>query len=291
MSFVYAEKYYDNSLERESTRIFCDTRVSLGNFSGAHFSSQSKPIIEQWGIIKSTICNPNLCVSFAGNNIGCAAQLFRQLADAPFEYKDVVNYALEIHQRADQLDDCEFLITYYNEGRFHIDCVKNGSAYTNRDFDWIGSEEAHKAFQRYRLTHTKKDEHVTKYSSSAFGDVVSGCKDDSVGGFPIEVRYRFDKESFSYCNSSVFTTSKPQLLLPGESLKFPELAQDGGFSYETTGDSIYTLLIRINQLDYILCYSRSIRSELFPANNPNLFGLMLPMRVRMNQESQAFNID
>ena len=68
MSFIYAEKYGEDDSDRESIRILCDTKVTPGRFTSAHFSEVEADFVKKYGIVKSTICCPELCVSFAGNN-------------------------------------------------------------------------------------------------------------------------------------------------------------------------------------------------------------------------------
>lgn len=290
MSFAYAEKNDDPIAGGERPAIYCDTKITLGDYSGAHFPGSTRELINKWGIIKSTICNPNLCITFAGNNIMYAAQLFQKLSEKPFEYSDVVKYALEIHKRAGDVNDIEFLITYHDDNRFQIDCVKDGEAFIDCKTAWIGSPEAHEAFQRYRSMCNPGTERASRYTTSAFADVVAGCKDTSVGGFPIKVHYSDEKNEFCYSNRYTFFDSKSQLVKAGETIQFHMSARDGGYSYEIISDSLFAVLISIDQLDHMILYSRNLRSAPISANDPCLFGLMLPMRVITNDNGELVNI-
>lgn len=101
MSFVFAEKYKASWSETERLDIHCDTRIVKESISGAHFSAKQRSFIEQYGIVKSTIIAPEICISFAGNDILYATKLFRKLYDRQsFSRQDVVSLAYEIHQSA-----------------------------------------------------------------------------------------------------------------------------------------------------------------------------------------------
>ena len=81
MSFIYAEKYRDENVGVESVRILCDTKIIPDENTSMHFSEVQCDCVTKYGIVKSTICNPQLCVSYAGNNILFAARLFSKLRD------------------------------------------------------------------------------------------------------------------------------------------------------------------------------------------------------------------
>ena len=214
----------------------------------------------------------------------------KKMLGKPFEYSDVVKYALEIHKRAGNVNDIEFLITYHDDNRFQIDCVKDGEAIIDCKTAWIGSPEAHEAFQRYRSMCNPGTERASRYTISAFADVVAGCKDTSVGGFPIRVHYSNEKNAFCYSNHYAIIDSKTQLVKAGETIKFHMSARDGGYSYEVISDSLFGVLISIDQLDHMILYSRNLRSATISANDPCLFGLMLPMRVITNDNGELVNI-
>ena len=70
MSFIYAEKYSVDESRRKSIRVLCDTKVTPNNYSAANFSNVSYDLIMNhgYGIIKSTIICPKICVSLAGTD-------------------------------------------------------------------------------------------------------------------------------------------------------------------------------------------------------------------------------
>ena len=151
MSFVFAEQYDFSEAGTENIHIFCDTRIELLDSAGAHFSNIEKDFIEKYGMIKSTIIAPEFCISFAGNNIIYASTLFRRLEEKNiFDRNDVIDLAYSIHMQAESEDEIEFIISCFEDGEFHIDCIKNRNKYLDCSSAWIGSPIAFKYFQERR---------------------------------------------------------------------------------------------------------------------------------------------
>ena len=278
MSFIYAEKYRDNDSEHETVQIFCDTKITPNNYTSACLSNIGYDLVRKYGIVKSTICCPELCVSFAGNNILYASKLFKKLKDiGSFEAEEVSNYAFHLHLGAESQNDIEFVIAYFsNDHHIHIDCVKNGKLEKDVTLAHIGSEDAFSAFQEARL---QGNCDAVEQTDFAFRSVVDGCKDDSVGGRAIKVVYDHQYNSFIYQWSRSFCTSKPQTVAPGESIVFHTSASDGGYSYEVVHKDIENVLFSIDQMKPDILYSRRFRIDSKDADNPLLFGLMMPMLV------------
>lgn len=284
MSFIYAEKYREDDSDRESIRILCDTKVTPGRFTSAHFSEAEADLVKKYGIVKSTICCPELCVSFAGNNTLYASELFRQLNDmGSFETEDVSSYALRIHQEAPSQDDIEFIVAYFLNGQIHIDCVKNGKLERDCLFAHVGSEEAFHDFQRVRLSSSGDP---AKQTSLAFADVVAGCIDDTVGGRAIGVSYDYEINSFVYQWRRAFHTEKSQTVALGEPIVFYSSASDGGYSYEVVHMDIENVLFIIDQMEPEILYSRRFRVDSRDVDNPHLFGMMLPMLAKPNEKGE-----
>ena len=55
---------------------------------------------------------------------------------------------------------------------------------------------------------------------------------------------------------------------------------DGGFSFEQVPFSLADLMLKIDQMDSAILYSRRLRMSDSDMRNPQLFSLMLPMLVR-----------
>jgi len=56
-------------------------------------------------------------------------------------------------------------------------------------------------------------------------------------------------------------------------------AQDGGFSFEQIPVTLEDLLLKIDQMEPVILYSRRLRMCDRDRNNPQLFSLMLPMLI------------
>lgn len=213
MSFIYAEKYRDENVGVESVRIICDTKIIPDEYTSMQFSKVQSDCVSKYGIVKSTICNPQLCISYAGNNILFAARLFSKLWDMKsFENDEVSAIALDVHNEAAALhstddpnryDDVEFPITYYHNGNFHIERVRQGTIERDLLLANIGSKDAFEVFQKGRLS---LGGNVSKHTESVFQDVVAGCKDDSVGGRVVEIEYR--DEVGTFFRHSIFSPTR-----------------------------------------------------------------------------------
>ena len=277
MSFIYAEKYPDNDSGRELVRILCDTKISLDEYSSTNFSKATLDLVSKYGIVKSTICCPELCVSFAGNNIAYASKLFEKLFELKgFEPEDVADYALDIHNKG-KINDIEFIITYVSNGKITIDYVKNGTIDKDVQVAHIGSEEAFRTFRKLRLS---SGADPTTQTERAFHNVVNGCSDETVGGRAIEVVYNYSDNSFEYNWQRSYNTSKSQNIKSGDPIILYTSASDGGYSYEIVHADIENALFVIDQMEPAILYSRRYRVDSTDTNNKNLYGLMLPMLVK-----------
>ena len=284
MSFIYAEKYREADSNREAVRILCDTKVSSDNHSQSNFSKAAYELILKYGIVKSTICCPDLCVSFAGNNTIYATKLFEQLDKMKaFEVEDVSDYAFALHKGTPNINDIEFIITYFSNDQIHIDCIKNGVLKRDIPLAHIGSEDAFRDFQKIRLS---AGSDVAAQTNRAFHEVVAGCKDATVGGRAVEVTYDYQSNSFAYRWKRAFYSSKDQTVNPGDSIVFYTSASDGGYSYEIEQKDIENVLFIIDQMKCSILYSRRFRVESSDVTNRNLFGLMMPMLVEVKDNGE-----
>ena len=57
-------------------------------------------------------------------------------------------------------------------------------------------------------------------TASAFIDVVQGCSDNSVGGFPIVAGYSLTDKAMEYRNCYTIQSSKSAIVSPGETIPF-----------------------------------------------------------------------
>ena len=281
MSFIYAEKYSDKDSNIEFVRIMCDTKVTPNNYTRSNFSKTAYDLIMKYGLVKSTICCPELCISYAGNNTVYATKLFTQLNDMKtFEVENVSEYAFELHKKAQKKNDIEFIVSYFLNGQIHIDCIKDGLFERDVTMAHIGSEKAFEEFQCVRLS---TDGDVARQTMHAFHEVVSNCSDETVGGNAIGVIFDYQSNCFVYCWERAFCSSKLQTVEPGKNIAFYMSASNGGYSYEIEHKDIENVMITIDQMKSAVLYSRRFRLDGSDLKNPNLFGLMMPMLVETNE--------
>lgn len=277
MSFCYAE--INKEIDPANVSIYTDTKIGLGNYSGASFSPIRRSMVEKYGVVKCTICNNNLCIAFAGNNIKLATMLFKRLSNLKtFELVDVAEYALSLHKEAESVDSIEFIIAYYEEGTFHLDCVKNNTIKRDVPNCYIGSVEAFKSFQMIRYENKSKEQSIKEYTDRAFRDVVDGCSDDSVGGFVIRTIFNNITGSFEYGYSYEVFNPGPIMVKAGEAIPFYTDAQNGNYSAYIEPISIEECMLNIEQMGTKILYSRHRRFD-DEINNDTLFGLMLPLEI------------
>ncbi len=290
MSFVYAEKYSEAGFDSELFHVLCDTKTILTDYAGANLSAVGCDMLSKYGIVKSTICCPELCISFAGSNISYAAKLFKQLENMrSFELEEVPNLALSIHREAPSQNDIEFIISTYQNDTVHIDCIKERTIYKDVPNAHIGSENAFRRFQELRIRQdnaNQVDEPAYKHTTRAFQTVVDGGADDTVGGITVSVIFDYQDRSFIYGWERAFYTSKPQIVQPGEAISFHLSASDGGYSHEIVPIDLQNVLCVLDQMNPRILYSRNFRLDSSDLENPHLSGLMMPMLVKVNEKGE-----
>ena len=290
MSFVYAEKYREAGFDSELFHVLCDTKTILTDYAGANLSAVGCDMLSKYGIVKSTICCPELCVSFAGSNISYAAKLFKQLENMrSFELDEVSDLALSIHRGASSRNDIEFIVSSYQNDAVHIDCIKENTIYKDVPNAHIGSENAFRRFQELRIRQdnaNRVDEPAYKRTTRAFQSVVDGGIDDTVGGITVSVIFDYQDKSFIYGWERAFYTSKPQIVQPGEAISFHLSASDGGYSHEIVPIDLQNILCVVDQMNPCILYSRNFRLDSSDIENPHLSGLMMPMLVKVNEKGE-----
>lgn len=65
---------------------------------------------------------------------------------------------------------------------------------------------------------------------------------------------------------------------------------DGGFSFEQVPFSLEDLMLKIDQMDSAILYSRRLRMNDRDMRNPQLFSLMLPMLVRKDHNGSWIRV-
>lgn len=278
MSFVYAEKVPKlDSYSEETIKVYCDTKVSTENNIGAGVSRKLQKQLQNYGIIKTTIICPEFCISYAGNNAFLASKLFHKLYEMGVFFRgDVLREAYDVHITAEDPSDIEFIVCSIEEGSLHIDCIKDNKLNMDVPFAWLGSFEAFYSFQGHRL---RRKEPIQKNSSQAFRDVVSGCVDDTVGGFPVSIQYYHSDKSFEYVEEYGFVSNKEQVVALGEDIVFYTSERAGGMSYRTIPMGVGSVIFDIDQMQSAILYSRDHRYDNKLDTGEHLFGIMLPMQI------------
>ncbi len=278
MTFVYAE-IIDDLLWVHS-----DTKIKLDDHYPNTYSPEQSQLIRKYGIVKTTLICPELSISFAGNNIFLASELFRKLCEKRrFETSDVIKMAMDIHMSS-KPDDIEFIIASCEDGKLSLHCIKNRELDSGCLIAWIGSPSAHNEFQKIR--NERNEGRASDRTHSAFLNVVNGCSDDTVGGFAISVGYDKSQNCMKYSEVATFQSSKPQTVQPGEIVQFHLSASDGGFTIRQIPISCDELLIAIDQIEPCILYTRSRRCNKEDLENERLFFLMLPMLIRQNENCE-----
>lgn len=280
MSFVYVEK--NTVMDQEIITIHSDTKIGLFDDSKTNFSIEEIDLIKKYGIVKFSIIGSTICIAFAGNKIFLAAKLFAKLYEMKtFSVEEAVERAFAVHSGASNYSDIEFIICSADDSILRIDCVKDGDIQNNCSSAWLGSYDAFQDFQRIRFSDpTKKPKEMTDI---AFQSVVQSCGDDSVGLFHVSATYRPDLKCFWYSERSGFFSGKDQIVKQGEAIKFFLDPSDGGFSYHQFPCNLESFIVKIDQMEPMILFSRAHRLLESNCYNPNLFGLMLPMLIKQKE--------
>lgn len=274
MSFVYAEKH-NGTLD-----MHCDTKIGLDSFAGASFSQDQKNVIHKYGIVKITLICSEIGIAFAGNNIYLASKLFSQLYEKRIiTTQDVVDMAYDIHMN-EKKDDIEFIVASCEADNLSLHCIKEHELYKDCPVAWIGSAVAHREFQKIRLENNRGN--ASDITDIAFLSIVQSCSDNTVGGFHISAGYNSTTKTLGYRECKTFQTSKPQMVQAGETVRFYMDSAEGGFSFEQIPFSLEDLMLKIDQMDLAILYSRRLRMSDRDMRNHQLFSLMLPMLVRQD---------
>jgi len=275
MSFIYAEKVND------SLNIFSDTKIGFKDDIGLSYSKEQAELVRTFGIVKTIILSPEFSISFAGNNISLASKLCLMLRDKrEFTTQEALDIAFYIHNNAKE-NDIEFIIASCKNHTLSLNCIKNHELSKDVQIAWIGSKEAHREFQKLRNENNKGL--ASNRTSTAFLEVVNGCKDDTVGGFPISARYNAYTNTITYSECCTIQSSKSQTVKAGEAFKFFLANEDGGFSYQQIPLSVEEVILSIDQMDKNILYSRCQRGNAEDQKDDKLFGMMLPMLIEKKE--------
>lgn len=292
MSFCYAEKvsYETESGCLESAHVLCDTKIDIGGAFKSNWNTETRNNLKRYGLAKTIIIDSRTCLSFAGNDIALVHKLLEWLEkNGPCDLENFVNKAFEVHVDSDDLNDIELLILAKEDDDelVEIISIKEGQISRNCDSAWIGSYDAFRYLQSVR--HSKNE--AEEITTSDFCDVIWGCNDETVGGFPLEVRFYGDH--FEYSCGLFTQISKPQVVKPGENVVLIGNAEDGGFTISFC-DCGREPLLSFAQNNTSILYTRKYRYCDLDSYNPATKYLLLPFPVDLRtvqcSDSQASSI-
>ncbi len=286
MSFIYVYKKYDPIRKKDKIEIHSDTKINTTDCTFMNFSRAQLGVINQYGIVKSTIICPEICISYAGNNIFYASELFKRLSQkCCFERSDVIDIAYEIHMKAKSKDDIEFIITSYENDVLRIDCIKEREKELDCPFAWIGSYNTYRSFRQKCI---EEDNTKARSIYNYFNDVINLTSDSSVGGFHMVAGFDYDSMSFQYIWNYQSIIERSHYVEAGESIRLYDDSANGGYTAETIPYSISNVIVEIKQVMLGILFSREFRMEASDIENDQLFGLMLPMLVKREDEQGAW---
>lgn len=277
MSFVYAVKFpiECDGQTRKCTHIYSDTKISLYGAIKSNWGDKTRRAVERYGLIKSIIISPNCCISFAGNNIALAHQLLETLYETKeFSEEELLYHAFKIHSEHDP-DDVEFIICLASEdGETEIISIKEHKIERNRPSAWIGSYDAFRTLQEYRFDNLT----LSNYYSCAFTHAIYHCGDETVGGFPIHVRFDEYKKEFEYAERLVSASERIQELLSGMQIKLGGTAAEGAYTAHFIASN-EDVIIEFEQAHVTLLYTRKYRLQDEDTSNPYTRHFLLPIVI------------
>ena len=279
MSFVFAE--ITDYAGVESLKVLCDTKIDVSKSLNS-YSQETRVLVDKYGMVKTTILCPEISISFAGNNIYLASKLFGEMAKKVFfSTMDVIDCAKRIHLNANA-DEIEFIVMSCEDGCMSLWCIKNRRVYSNVQSCWIGSNKAFNEFQKERLSNN--DGKASDRTTMAFTKVVQSGVDECVGGVPVVAGYDINIGGIAFSYNYSLYSVKEQVVAPHDVMKYYLASEDGGFSYHQIPVSCEEVMVVIEQMKPAILYSRSKRCKKEDSDNPQLFGLMLPMLIVENED-------
>ena len=283
MSFIYAIKFpYDNfGQERENVQIFSETMITPRDTNGFQWGKRTLELVKRYGLIKSMILSPKCCFSFAGNDIRYAnIFLDRLYKKRNCSDKELIELAFSVHKEAGS-DAIEFIIcTADDEDRLTITCIKDGTVHYNCSVAWLGDKNVFERLQQLRLLDEEKN--IFAAFKLAIEKSQQPEKEDgrfSVGGFIVQVMYRFSEHRFVYPFHFDTHVEREQTVKPGEDIRLFAPAEDGGYT-ATCRDSTKDFIIDLEQPNITIAYTDRYRYAEPDSINSSTNHLMLPMLIQ-----------
>ena len=283
MSFIYATKcpYDDFGQERENVQIFSETMITPRDTNGFQWGKRTLELVKRYGLIKSMILSPKSCFSFAGNDIRYAnIFLDRLYKKRNCSDEELIELAFSVHKEAGP-DAIEFIIcTADDEDHLTITCIKDGKVYPNCSVAWLGDKNVFERLQQLRLLDEEKN------ISAAFKLAIEKSQQPekeegrfSVGGFIVQVMYRFSEHRFVYPFHFETHVEREQTVKPGEDIRLFAPAEDGGYT-ATCRDSTKDFIIDLEQPNMTIAYTDRYRYAEPDSINSSTNHLMLPLLIQ-----------
>ena len=283
MSFIYATKvpYDDSGQERENVQIFSETMITPRDTNGFQWGKRTLELVKRYGLIKSMILSPKCCFSFAGNDIRYAnIFLDRLYKKRNCSDEELIELAFSVHKEAGS-DAIEFIIcTADDEDRLTITCIKDGTVHYNCSVAWLGDKNVFERLQQLRLLDEEKN--IFAAFKLAIEKSQQPEKEDgrfSVGGFIVQVMYRFSEHRFVYPFHFETHVEREQTVKPGEDIRLFAPAEDGGYT-ATCRDSTKDFIIDLEQPKITIAYTDRYRYAEPDSINSSTNHLMLPMLLQ-----------
>ena len=295
MSFIYA-------INDVIFSIMSDTKIGIKDDLLKLWNSESeKRLVTQMGLMKSIIVSPNIVICYAGNNINKAAELMRNVTNSLDNLEEIIGVAFKIHTSSEE-EAIEFIIAYCDETSRELISVKNQHIIRNCKVAWLGSWDAYNEFKgleskisisdvkdKKTITYLKNGE-VSEGNISeevervykieeCFSHVVSSGFDPTVGGMAVRIRAMEGENKFQYMAGMNATASNwPQLLQPGESIRFFQGADKGSFCYNIY-QSCLNFCCYVYEANCGIVYTDEV------IYSEDLEGLKFPKIYKMNKQS------
>lgn len=260
MSFAYANMHNFGQVSKNvnQIRVYSDTKITLPPTSQLKWNTLTEAAVREYGICKTHIYQHRYCISFAGNDIRRASELFMAIErDGCESFDFLVELALNIHVNSESEDDIEFILCAAENdcGLSEIACVKEGEQRRNCESAWIGSYEAFRVLQGARLCGEKYEKNAS-ITIEQFFDAVHSCNDETVGGQVIVASTIGGRFEYGYCFYSA--AERIQHVPSGETVSLVHSAKEGGFTieiYERDNEPVMSFY----QIGKSLLYSKRIR--------------------------------
>lgn len=260
----------------DRTHVWSDTKVELKGADRANWSQEARIQLRKYGLAKTMVLGPSLCLSFAGNDILRVSALLDQFAGiGPFELGQFVSSALEIHLASSDVDDIEFLILMKEDedSSAELICIKEGRIARNCHSAWIGSYEAFKTLQEQRIC-SEAGRVADLVHVDLFWRTIQDCHDETVGGFPIEVCLYEGR--FQYATWFWSQVERVQEVPAGGKVLLEDGAEGGGFTVSLQ-DCEGEPLMHFSQNNVSVLYSRKYRYGNPELYHPATKHLLLPI--------------